>query len=54
MYADLINDDHVFHRNCIWKLTLLAKIKEFMRYLDKGVILTKQKKKTSQTQLAKA
>lgn len=41
MYVDLINDGHVFHRKFIWKLKVPFKIKIFMWYLDREVVLTK-------------
>jgi hypothetical protein len=41
MYRSLINNGKVFHHKEIWKLKLPLKIKIFMWYLLKGVVLTK-------------
>ena len=41
MYRALINKGHVFHNKIIWKLKLPLKIKIFLWYLVKGVVLTK-------------
>jgi hypothetical protein len=41
MYRSLINNGNVFHYKEIWKHKLSLKIKIFMWYLFKGVVLTK-------------
>ena len=41
MYLALINNGYIEINKCIWKLKLPLKIKIFMWYLLKGVVLTK-------------
>jgi hypothetical protein len=41
MYQYLLNQDAPFINKFIWKLKILLKIKEFVWYLQRGVILTK-------------
>jgi hypothetical protein len=41
MYRVLINNGQIFNHKLIWKLNLPIKIKIFLWYLVKGVILTK-------------
>lgn len=41
MYVDAINTGPVFRNKYIWKLKVPLKIKIFMWFLHKGVILTK-------------
>jgi hypothetical protein len=41
MYRTLINNGYVFHHKVLWKLKFSLKIKIFVWYLLKGVVLTK-------------
>ncbi len=41
MYLALINNGYIDRNKCIWKLKMPLKIKIFMWYLLKGVVLTK-------------
>jgi hypothetical protein len=41
MYRTMINKGYVFHHKVLWKLKLPLKIKIFMWYILKGVVLTK-------------
>lgn len=41
MYADFMDGQTVFRRKYIWKLKIPSKVKKFMWFLDRQVILTK-------------
>jgi hypothetical protein len=41
MYGTMINNVYVFHHKVLWKLKLSLKIKKFVWYLLRRVILTK-------------
>jgi hypothetical protein len=41
MYGALLNNPQVFYNKALWKLKVPLKIKIFMWYLIKGVVLTK-------------
>ena len=41
MYKVVIDVGHVVNNKTLWKLKMLLKIKSFMWYLIKGVVLTK-------------
>lgn len=41
IYLALINNDHIVGNKVLWKLKMPLKIKIFMRYLFKGLVLTK-------------
>src|ERR1041384_7193740 len=41
MYRALINNTHVFYNKTLWKLKITLRIKIFLWYLIKGVVLTK-------------
>ena len=41
MYKAVIDVGHAVNNKTLWKLKMLLKIKSFMWYLIKGVVLTK-------------